>query len=287
MLVMNSLTKQEKSHLNQQALQAARDYSQKVAWPTVILAIVVFVGYWALPLLVIFNNLSLLIAIPLMAVLTYASYTVLHEAVHYCISGNIKSLRWLNDAMGYLAATVLLTPLIAHRCEHLKHHRNANDGSNDPDQYSAEIVTSVKLMLKSCWIGIAGQFTTYMADRWDNAPASQNRILIIEVLVALAMRVLPFALLFAFGDAANPGALGGGSGGIGAWQLCRHLCLDLSVCLYCPPAPHSHRALSQYINYSCARQAFPFAYSTLGLSKLSRHPPSVSLGAFLPIPPPF
>jgi len=205
MLVMNSLTKQEKSHLNQQALQAARDYSQKVAWPTVILAIVVFVGYWALPLLVIFNNLSLLIAIPLMAVLTYASYTVLHEAVHYCISGNIKSLRWLNDAMGYLAATVLLTPLIAHRCEHLKHHRNANDGSNDPDQYSAEIVTSVKLMLKSCWIGIAGQFTTYMADRWDNAPVSQNRILIIEVLIAIAMRVLPFALLFAYGDADSQG----------------------------------------------------------------------------------
>ena len=90
MLPMDCLTKKEKTQLNQQALQAARDYSQTVAWPTVILAIVVFVCYWALPLLVIFNNLSLLIAIPLMAILTYASYTVLHEAVHYCISGNIK-----------------------------------------------------------------------------------------------------------------------------------------------------------------------------------------------------
>jgi hypothetical protein len=40
---MASLTKQEKTQLNQQALQAARDYSHTVAWPTVILAIVVFV----------------------------------------------------------------------------------------------------------------------------------------------------------------------------------------------------------------------------------------------------
>jgi len=39
---MDCLTKKEKNQLNQHALQAARDYSQTVAWPTVILAIVVF-----------------------------------------------------------------------------------------------------------------------------------------------------------------------------------------------------------------------------------------------------
>ena len=106
---MEILDSQQKVQLNQQALVCAREYRYALAWPTVFLGLVAFTGYWALLFLVIFKQLSLLLAIPLMAILIYAAYTVLHEAVHYCISGNIKSLRWLNDGIGYLAATILLT----------------------------------------------------------------------------------------------------------------------------------------------------------------------------------
>ena len=106
---MEILNSQQKAQLNQQALGCAREYRYAIAWPTVVLGLVAFTGYWALLFLVMFKQLSLLLAVPLMAMLIYAAYTVLHEAVHYCISGNIKSLRWLNYGMCYLAATILLT----------------------------------------------------------------------------------------------------------------------------------------------------------------------------------
>jgi beta-carotene hydroxylase len=64
--------------LDQQALQAAKQYMGKVAWPTVLLGVAVSTSYVAIPLLVAAGVLSLLVAVPLMAFLTYAAYTVLH-----------------------------------------------------------------------------------------------------------------------------------------------------------------------------------------------------------------
>lgn len=116
---MTLMINDNKSKLDRKAYQVARGYSQIIAWSTVLLGCVVFMSYWAIPILVVLRGLSLLVAIPLMAILTYAAYTVLHEAVHYCINGNIKSLCWLNNSMSYLVATILLVPLIAHRHQHL------------------------------------------------------------------------------------------------------------------------------------------------------------------------
>ena len=89
--------------LDQAARSAAKQQMGEFAWPTVVLGVTVTAAYIATPLLVAHGSLSILVAIPVMMVLTYAAYTVMHEAVHGSISGSNGSLRWVNELMGYLA----------------------------------------------------------------------------------------------------------------------------------------------------------------------------------------
>ena len=196
---MTLMTSDNKSKLDRKAYQVACGYRQIVAWPTVLLGCVVFTSYWAIPILVVLHDLSLLVAIPLMAILTYAAYTVLHEAVHYCINGNIKSLRWLNNSMGYLAATMLLVPLTAHRYQHLVHHQSTNDDVDDPDLYSKDIFVSLKSLLYAVYMAVAGQYQAYIAERWTTAPKAKNRLFVVEILFALLLRALPFVIVVVIG----------------------------------------------------------------------------------------
>ena len=182
--------------LNRAARDHAKQLTGRVAWPTILLGLVVFLAYWTIPYLVAFSNFSLWAAIPLMAVLTYAAYTVLHESVHGSIRGTKKSLQWLNDGLGYLSGTILFTPLTVHRPEHLSHHANTNHGDRDPDQYSAGIVGSPREIFRSVWHGIATQYRFYMSNHWHKASVSKNAMLILEVFLGLGLRVLPFIVLF-------------------------------------------------------------------------------------------
>jgi beta-carotene hydroxylase len=60
-------------NLDQQALEEAKQYMGKVAWPTVVLGVVVSTLYVLIPLLVAAGVISLVVAGPLMAFLTYAA----------------------------------------------------------------------------------------------------------------------------------------------------------------------------------------------------------------------
>ena len=182
--------------LNRIARDQAKHLTGQVAWPTILLGLVVFSAYWVIPYLVAFVNFSLWFAIPIMVVLTYAAYTVLHESVHGSIRGKNKSLQWLNDGLGYLSGTILLTPLTVHRPEHLSHHANTNHGDRDPDQYSAGIVGSPREIFRSVWDGVATQYRFYMSTHWQKAPTSRNAMLILEIFLGIGLRVLPFVVLF-------------------------------------------------------------------------------------------
>lgn len=176
--------------LDLQALQSAKNYMGRFAWPTVVLGVVVFVSYVITPLLVASGQLSLLAGFCLMSVLVYASYTVLHEAAHGTISGSHSSLRWVNELMGYLAAWVLMIPLTAHRHEHLAHHRHTNDEAGDPDYIVGNITRSpVSAALVAISV-LKKQFTYYLSERWSRAPRSQNINLCLEIFAALAPRLI-------------------------------------------------------------------------------------------------
>lgn len=171
------------------ALTSAKQYMGAVAWPTVVFALAVFFSYGVTLVLALLGNVALWVATPLLAVLTYLSYTVLHESAHGSISGSKQSLRWLNEALGYVAGWILMTPLTAHRHEHLAHHRNTNDEHEDPDYPVGDICKSPVAALLAAAQIFKGQFSYYLAHRWNKAPTRQNLNFCIEVTVALLPRV--------------------------------------------------------------------------------------------------
>ena len=181
---------------DQQALLAAKRYMGSFAWPTVVLGLVVIVAYLASFTLAIMGVMPLLVAAPLMALLTYAAYTVLHEAAHGTISGSHTSLRWLNEAMGYIAAWILMIPMTAHRHEHLAHHRNTNKKGEDPDFVLSKLMDSPLSAAVALKEILTGQYSYYFKHCWRKAPRSQNLRLCLEVFAAVVPRLAVFALGF-------------------------------------------------------------------------------------------
>ena len=171
------------------ALNKAKMYMGEIAWPTVLLGCVVFTSYIAVLALVASDGLSLLAALPLIVVLTYAAYTLMHEAVHGTISGSVGSMRWLNDAIGYMAGCILMIPLTAHRHEHLAHHRNTNQPESDPDYVIADMVRSPLHAVAVALRTMRNQYQYYFRVRWPVAPRSQNLRFCLELAVALALRL--------------------------------------------------------------------------------------------------
>ena len=175
--------------LDRKAAASARHYMGRVAWPTIILGLLLGVSYITTVVMALTGFLSLWLAVPLVAALTYFSYTVLHESVHGSITGNEQSLRWLNKALGYLAAWIVMIPLTAHRHEHTAHHRYANDEVNDPDFHVGNMRASLLAPVHAALRAWVSQFGYYAKNRWTVAPPRQNLYLCLEVTAALLPRL--------------------------------------------------------------------------------------------------
>ncbi|NNC57394.1 MAG: fatty acid desaturase [Woeseiaceae bacterium] len=175
--------------LDKRALASARPYMGVVAWPTVMLGLVTVLSYLATVALALTGVLSLWLAVPIVSVLTYVSYTVAHESVHGSITGNHRSLRWMNKALGYMSAWILMIPLTAHRHEHMAHHRHANDPAGDPDFPVAKMQNSLSGAARAALEITAGQFRYYFTHRWEKAPLKEKLALCVEVAAALIPRM--------------------------------------------------------------------------------------------------
>ncbi len=161
----------------------------KVAWPTVILGILLATAYVTVVVLTLAGVIPLWAAVPVVALLTYQSYTILHDAVHGAIGGNDRSYRWLNRALGYTAAWITMIPFTAHRYEHMAHHRHANEEERDPDFHMGSMGDSLLAPLRVALQAWASQFSYYAKHRWYDAPPRQNAILCLEVAAALLPRL--------------------------------------------------------------------------------------------------
>ena len=175
--------------LDRQAVESARHYMGMVAWPTVVLGSLLPVAYVSIVAMTLAGFLSLWLAVPLVAALTYGSYTILHEAVHGSIAGNNGSLRWLNKALGYVAAWVTMIPLTAHRYEHIAHHRHANDEEGDPDFHVGRMGDSLLAPVRVALVAWVSQFRFYAKHRWSTAPAGEKATLSLEVAAAFVPRL--------------------------------------------------------------------------------------------------
>ena len=192
--------------LDQKTRHAARRYLGEFCWPTVLLGFAVISAYVSVLGLVALGSLSLLWGTLLVGFLTYAAYTVLHEAAHGTIAGSHRSLRWLNELMGYLAGWIMMIPLTAHRHEHLSHHRNTNNPEQDPDYTMSEVNRSPWHALRALVLGVYNQYRYYLTHRWHLHAGRQNLYFCLEIVAALLPR-LAFVLYGFWLEGVQSGAL--------------------------------------------------------------------------------
>ena len=177
------------SALNVQAIAAAREHTGHLAWPTVLLVLFVIAAFVTHLVLYASGLLSLWLAIPIYAVLTYMSYTPLHEAAHGNIHGGDDRHQWLNDLCGYLVAPLIMIPFSTHRVEHFTHHRYTNQPDQDPDYLVGGMgkgfVAFIVIGIKFLWMQNTFLFRNY----WATAPLRERAIWWAEVSLSIGWRV--------------------------------------------------------------------------------------------------
>ena len=180
--------------LNKQAIAVARTHIGHVAWPTVVMVVVVLTGFLTNLALFAIGVLPAWVALLLLAALTYMSYTPLHEAAHGNIHGKQDNLEWLNKLCGFLVAPLIAVPYASHRLEHFTHHRYTNQPDKDPDYMISEIgngvLSSFLVVLKFFWT----QNTFFIKHGWSAASIKERVTFCLEVLVSFGWRIA-FVLL--------------------------------------------------------------------------------------------
>lgn len=181
--------------LNKQAIATAREYTNELAWPTVLLVMLVWTLLIADLCLFATGQLALAPAMLLYAVVTYMSYTPLHEAAHGNIHGSHDGLQWLNNLCGYLMAPLIMVPFSTHKVEHFTHHRYTNQPDKDPDHVVSGMRGGFLAFLifgfRFLWV----QNTFLFRNHWATAPWREKAVYIAEVLLAIGWRVAFVALV--------------------------------------------------------------------------------------------
>jgi ring-1,2-phenylacetyl-CoA epoxidase subunit PaaE len=130
---MSATTEQPAIASSRHALPDPGEGIKAISWPIVGIfsgAIATFAfSTWA----AVADRLPAPATILLSATTIFVLFTVLHDAAHYSISTH----RWVNVAFGRVAM-LFVSPLISYKSFafiHIEHHRNTNDGDNDPDHF--------------------------------------------------------------------------------------------------------------------------------------------------------
>ncbi len=175
--------------LNKQAIATAREYTTELAWPTLALVLLVWAALIGNFYLFATGQLSLATATLIYAVVTYMSYTPLHEAVHGNVHGRHERLQWLNDLCGYLVAPLIMVPFSTHKVEHFTHHRFTNQPDKDPDYVvkgmSGGLLAFLVCGLRFLWL----QNTFLFREFWPTAARRVKVTYVVEVLIAIGWRV--------------------------------------------------------------------------------------------------
>ncbi len=171
-------------------MNKVEEASANLAWPTVMLGIVLTAFYVLVPFLVHDAVITFGQGLFVMTLITYASYSVLHDAVHGAINGDLTEYRWINELLGYAAGWIMGVPLTAHRHVHLTHHRNTNIDGHDPDLSYAKAENFWLELLQFWDRATALQYKFYMKNRWNLKKGNQNRNFCLEILLQIGVRLL-------------------------------------------------------------------------------------------------
>jgi fatty acid desaturase len=115
-----------------QEKQIARALAPAIAWPTLVLAAVLPSTLAAFIWLGLTRALPLWICTPLLAVISYAHYTLVHESIHGNVVSSPRRLAWINTVVGWIGALGMGAGWPPLQRTHILHHSFTNSG-RDPD----------------------------------------------------------------------------------------------------------------------------------------------------------
>lgn len=173
-----------------------RRFVGSIAWPTLLLGGAIVVGEAVLWSAVRSDLLPAYVGFFIATGLAYASFTVMHEAVHGNIHGDHTAMRPLSELLGWLAGITLFAPLPLFRVLHLRHHSFTNHPEKDPDHWvKGQSALSVALRCLTIFPHYFRDFFLGLTSRTDQARASRNASLLsfaMMVLAALALSAIGF-----------------------------------------------------------------------------------------------
>jgi len=118
------------SHAEERKIALA--LSPAVAWPTLALAVVLPATLITVIGLGLARALPLWACTPVLAVVSYAHYTLVHEAIHGNVVASPKRAAWINTVVGWIGALGMGVGWPALQRTHVLHHSHTNT-ERDPD----------------------------------------------------------------------------------------------------------------------------------------------------------
>lgn len=112
--------------------QIARNLSPSIAWPTLVLAITLPGAFALFVWLGMSKSLPLWVCAIALSYVSFAHYTLVHEAVHRNVIAQPKSLDWVNTIVGWIGACGLGIGWPLLQRTHVLHHSFVNT-NKDPD----------------------------------------------------------------------------------------------------------------------------------------------------------
>lgn len=131
------------SHADERRI--AVELSPAVAWPTLALAVALPATLLTVIALGLAGVWPLWACTPVLAVVSYAHYTLVHEAIHGNVVAAPKRLAWINTVVGWIGALGMGAGWPALQRTHVLHHSHTNT-ERDPD--IAVKGTFVQLLVK-------------------------------------------------------------------------------------------------------------------------------------------
>lgn len=112
--------------------QISRDLAPAIAWPTLALAVVLPLTLVSVIAFGFVGILPLWACTPLLAVVSYAHYTLVHESIHGNVVSSPRSLAWINTVVGWVGSLEMGAGWPPLQRTHVLHHSFANT-ERDPD----------------------------------------------------------------------------------------------------------------------------------------------------------
>lgn len=182
------------SHAEEKRIALA--LSPAVAWPTLALAVILPATLLTVIGLGVTGVLPLWACTPILAAVSYAHYTLVHESIHGNVVSTPKTLGWINTVVGWIGSLGMGAGWPALQRTHLLHHSHTNT-QRDPD--IAVKGTFVQLLMK--WLVMVPMSLLPMgALRFINAERYKRLGAILspaEIAQVSAVTLLTWALLIA------------------------------------------------------------------------------------------